>query len=67
MRKPIKVSNLIENKSVIRYEDNLYVFHLALASEEGHVKYIVSALNGKKVRIIHNRDRKDVTLEYHMN
>jgi hypothetical protein len=67
MRKQIKMPNLIENKTVIRYEDNDYLYHCALATETGHIKYIVSALNGNRVRIIHNRDRNKVTLKYHMN
>lgn len=67
MRTQIKMPNLIENKSVVRYGDNDYLFHCALATEAGHIKYIVSSLHGNKVRIIHNRDRNKVTLKYHMN
>lgn len=68
MRKQIKMPNLIENKSVIRFGDNDYLYHCALVSENGkHVKYIVSSLKGNKVRIIHNRDRDKVILKYHMS
>lgn len=67
MRTQIKIPNLIENKSVVRYGDNDYVYHCALASDKGHIKYVVSSLHGSKVRIIHNRDRAKVELKYHMN
>lgn len=67
MRTQIKIPNLIENKSVIRYGDNDYIYHCALVSDKGHIKYIVSSLHGNKVRIIHDRDRNKVTLKYHMN
>ena len=67
MRTQIKMANLIENKSVIRFGDNDYLYHCALVSDKGHIKYIVSALHGNKVRIIHDRDRDKVKLKYHMN
>ena len=68
MRTQVKIPNLIENKSVIRYGDNDYLYHCALLSENGkHVKYIISSLKGSKVRIVHNRDRDKVILKYHMN
>lgn len=68
MRTQVKIPNLIENKSVIRYVDNDYLYHCALLSENGkHVKYIISSLKGSKVRIVHDRDRDKVTLKYHMN
>ena len=68
MRKQIKIPNLIENKSVVRYGDNDYLYHCALLSENGkHVKYIISSLKGSKVRIVHDRDRDKVVLKYHMN
>ena len=68
MRTQIKMPNLIENKSVIRWGDNDYLYHCALASHNGRrIKYIVSSLHGNKVRIIHDRDRDKVILKYHMN
>lgn len=68
MRKQIKIPNLIENKSVVRYGDNDYLYHCALLSANGkHVKYIISSLKGSKVRIVHDRDRDKVILKYHMN
>ena len=68
MRTQVKIPNLIENKSVVRYGDNDYLYHCALLSENGkHVKYIISSLKGSKVRIVHDRDRDKVILKYHMN
>ena len=68
MRKQIKMPNLIENKSVVRYGDNDYLYPCALLLEHGkHVKYIISSLKGSKVRIVHDRDRDKVVLKYHMN
>ena len=72
MRKPVVTYDvdhrlLIEDKSVVRWADNLYMYHGAwIDPKTGYIKLLVSALNGGKMRLIHNKDRKHVHLEYTM-
>lgn len=67
MRKPIQYKSYIPNRSVVRWNDGLWMIHDALVDKEtGHIKLIVSSFGGSKVRIIHNRELDEVELEFTM-
>ena len=58
---------LVVDKSIVRYEDVLWVFHGAWADPEtGKVKVLLSSRTGSKMRLVHDRDRKNIVLEYTM-
>lgn len=70
MRKPIKAydskhNSLVEERSVVRYEDSLWIFHGAwIDTESGKVKFLISSRRTGKMRLVHDRHRNEVTLEY---
>lgn len=66
MRKLLKYYNgLVKDKSVVRYDDLLYLFHGAYVHPKtGKIKLVVSNIDNGKMRFIHDRDRKKVYLEY---
>lgn len=70
MRKPIQAYDkdhrmLIENKSVVRYEDALWIYHGAwVDNETGKVKILISSRRTGKMRLVHDRHRKNVSLEF---
>ena len=70
MRKPIKAydsihNSLIEVYSVVRYEDSLWLFHGAwIDTQSGKIKFLISSRRTGKMRLVHDRHRNEVTLEY---
>lgn len=70
MRKPIKAYDkerraLTEEKSVVRYEDGFWLYHGAwVDSETGKVKILISSRKTGKMRLVHDRHRKEIELEY---
>lgn len=70
MRKPVRAYDkdhraLVEDKSVVRYEDALWLYHGAwVDNETGKVKLLISSRKTGKMRLIHDRHRKDVSLEF---
>jgi len=67
MRNQVKMQNLQENRSVVRYEDALWLYHGAFADPKtGKTKYLLSALRNGKMRLVHDRHRNKVQLAYHL-
>ena len=70
MRRPVQAYDkdhraLVEEKSVVRYEDALWIYHGAwVDNETGKVKLLISSRKTGKIRLIHDRHRKDVSLEF---
>lgn len=70
MRRPVQAYDkdhraLVEEKSVVRYEDALWIYHGAwVDNETGKVKLLISSRKTGKMRLIHDRHRKDVSLEF---
>lgn len=70
MRRPVQAYDkdhraLVEDKSVVRYEDALWLYHGAwVDNETGKVKLLISSRKTGKMRLIHDRHRKDVSLEF---
>ncbi len=70
MRRPVQAYDkdhraLVEKKSVVRYEDALWIYHGAwVDNETGKVKLLISSRKTGKMRLIHDRHRKDVSLEF---
>ena len=70
MQKPTKGydaehRSLIEGRSVIRYEDVLWIYHGAwVDNATGKVTMLVSSRRNSKMRLIHNKDRRKVKLEF---
>lgn len=58
---------LVQDKSVVRYDDVLWVYHGAwIDPENGKIKVLLSALKNGKMRLVHDRHRKDIELQYTM-
>lgn len=68
MRKMLNYyKGFVANKSVIRYDDILYLFHGAFVSPKSKkIKLVVSNLYNDKMRFIHNKDLNKVFLEYNL-
>lgn len=70
MRKPVKAYDanhraLIEDRSVVRYDDILWVYHGAWAdTRTGKIKMLLSSRRNGKMRLVHDRDRRNVSLEF---
>lgn len=70
MRKPVQAYDkdhraLIEDKSVVRYEDALWIYHGAwVDNETGKVKILISSRRTGKMKLVHDRHRKEITLEF---
>ena len=70
MRKPVQAYDkdhraLIEDKSVIRYEDTLWIYHGAwVDNETGKIKILISSRKTGKMKLVHDRHRKDISLEF---
>lgn len=58
---------LVPDKSVVRYADVMWVYHGAwIDPENGKIKVLLSAFKNGKMRLVHDRHRKDIELEYTM-
>ena len=70
MRKPVQAYDkdhraLVEDKSVVRYEDVLWIYHGAwVDNETGKIKLLISSRRTGKMKLVHDRHRKDVSLEF---
>ena len=70
MRKPIQAYDrdhrkLVKDRSVVRYCDTLWLYHGAwINTDTGKVKFLISSRRNGKMRLVHDRHRKDVVLEY---
>lgn len=70
MRKPVQAYDkdhrtLIEDKSVVRYEDALWIYHGAwVDNETGKVKILISSRRTGKMKLVHDRHRKEISLEF---
>ena len=70
MRKPVQAYDkdhraLVEDKSVVRYEDALWIYHGAwVDNETGKIKLLISSRRTGKMKLVHDRHRKDVSLEF---
>jgi hypothetical protein len=70
MRKPVQAFDkdhraLVEDKSVVRYEDGLWMYHGAwLDDQTGKVKILISSRRTGKMRLVHDRHRKEISLEF---
>lgn len=70
MRKPVQAYDkdhraLIEDKSVVRYEDALWIYHGAwVDNETGKVKILISSRRTGKMKLVHDRHRRDISLEF---
>lgn len=70
MRKPVRAYDkdhraLIEDKSVVRYEDALWIYHGAwVDNETGKIKILISSRKTGKMKLVHDRHRKDISLEF---
>lgn len=70
MRKPVQAYDkdrraLVEDKSVVRYEDVLWIYHGAwVDNETGKIKLLISSRRTGKMRLVHDRHRKDISLEF---
>ena len=70
MRKPVQAYDvdhraLVEEKSVVRYEDGLWVYHGAWMDENtGKVKILLSSRRTGKMKLVHDRHRREITLEF---
>lgn len=70
MRKPVQAYDkdhraLVEDKSVVRYEDALWIYHGAwVDNETGKIKLLISSRRTGKMRLVHDRHRKDISLEF---
>lgn len=70
MRKQIQAYDkdhrmLIENKSVVRYEDALWIYHGAwVDNETGKIKILISSRRTGKMRLVHDRHRRNISLEF---
>lgn len=70
MRKPVQAYDkdhraLIEDKSVVRYEDALWIYHGAwVDNETGKIKILISSRKTGKMKLVHDRHRKDISLEF---
>lgn len=58
---------LTPDKSVVRYDDVLWVYHGAwMDPDTGKIKVLLSSLKNGKMRLVHDRHRKNIELEYTM-
>ena len=58
---------LVVDKSIVRWNDNLYVYHGAWVDQKtGKIKVLVSSRTGGKMHLIHDRHRHKIELEYTM-
>lgn len=70
MRRPVQAYDkdhraLIEDKSVVRYEDVLWIYHGAwVDNETGKIKILISSRRTGKMRLVHDRHRHEISLEY---
>lgn len=70
MRKPVQAYDkdhraLIEDKSVVRYEDALWIYHGAwVDNETGKIKILISSRKTGKMKLVHDRHRRDISLEF---
>lgn len=70
MRKPVKAydsnhRSLIEDRSVVRYEDVLWIYHGAwVDTKTGKIKMLISSRRNGKMRLVHDRDKYRVSLEF---
>ena len=70
MRKPVQAYDkdhraLIEDKSVVRYEDALWIYHGAwVDNETGKVKILISSRRTGKMKLVHDHHRKEISLEF---
>ncbi len=70
MRKPIEAfdsehKKLVPEKSVVRYEDALWLYHGAWLEETTNkVKVLLSSRRTGKMRLVHDRHRKEIELEF---
>lgn len=70
MRKPVQAYDkdhraLIEDKSVVRYEDGLWIYHGAwVDNETGKIKILISSRKTGKMKLVHDRHRRDISLEF---
>ena len=56
---------LIPDKSFVRWEDNIWLFHGAwLDPDTGKIKVLLSSQRNGKMRLVHDRDRREIELEY---
>ena len=73
MRKPIQAYDkdhrmLVEDKSIVRYEDALWLYHGAWIDDQtGKVKILLSSRRTGKMRLVHDRHRRRINLEYTVN
>lgn len=59
---------LIEDKSIVRYEDTLWIYHGAwVDNETGKIKILISSRRTGKMRLVHDRHRRNISLEYTMD
>ena len=70
MRKPVQAYDkdhraLIEDKSVVRYEDALWIYHGAwVDNETGKIKILISSRKTGKMKLVHDRHRRGISLEF---
>jgi hypothetical protein len=70
MRKPVQAYDkdhrkLVEDKSVVRYEDALWLYHGAwVDNQSGKIKILLSSRRTGKMRLVHDRHRKHISLEF---
>lgn len=58
---------LVINKSIVRYEDSLWMYHGSwIDPDTGKIKVLLSSFSGGKMRLVHNRHRDQIELEYTM-
>ena len=59
--------SLIKDKSVVRYADRLWVYHGAWMDDKtGKIKVLLSSQRTGKMRLVHDRHRKEIELEYNL-
>jgi hypothetical protein len=70
MRKPVKAydadhRSLVEERSVVRYMDTLWIYHGAwVDNETGKVKLLLSSRRTGKMILVHDKHRHEVHLEF---
>lgn len=70
MRKPVKAYDvnhraLVEDRSVVRYEDALWIYHGAwVDNETGKIKILLSSRRTGKMILVHDKYRNQINLEF---
>lgn len=73
MRKPVTAFDkdhrtLVEDISVVRYEDGSWLYHGAWIDDKtGKIKILLSSRRTGKMRLVHDRHRRDIELEYNLS